>query len=158
MITAAWWSGRPGLRHAIAGLGEGERAFLLAGALLVLGCFVAAQNIGYRAVHLLLVLPPLLALRHGGAGAGGAGGGTGADVGRGVAAHGLLALGEAIGRPHDGAAAVLGDVDRARGAVVVAGDAARGRQRRSSCCSIRRWLSSFAADAPRSHARNHKGT
>jgi hypothetical protein len=53
---------------SIAALTAREQSFLLAGALLVLGCFFAAQNIGYRAVHLLLVLPPLatLARRPGG--------------------------------------------------------------------------------------------
>ncbi|NIJ06801.1 hypothetical protein FHS31_000383 [Sphingomonas vulcanisoli] len=52
--------------EAIAALPLRERAFLLAGGLLTLGCFFTAQNIGYRAIHLLLTLPALLALRGGG--------------------------------------------------------------------------------------------
>jgi hypothetical protein len=43
-------------------LSERERSFLLAGILLTLGCFFTAQNIGYRAVNLVLVLPAMVAL------------------------------------------------------------------------------------------------
>ena len=35
---------------------------LLAGGLLMLSCFFTAQNIGYRAMHLVLTLPALTAL------------------------------------------------------------------------------------------------
>ncbi len=51
-----------GVGRDVAGLTERERLFLLAGALLILGCFFAAQNIGYRALHLLLAAPALTAL------------------------------------------------------------------------------------------------
>lgn len=66
--AAAWWGTRARLAGAVARLDPCEAAFLLTGALLVLGCFLAAQNIGYRAVHLLLVLPSLLALARAGVG------------------------------------------------------------------------------------------
>ena len=53
---------RPFLSAALDQLTPRERSFLLVGALMVAGCFFTAQNIGYRVVHLLLVLPSLLAL------------------------------------------------------------------------------------------------
>jgi hypothetical protein len=53
------------VRDDLAALSEAERSFLLAGAMLVLGCFMTAQNIGYRAIHLLLVMPGVTALWHG---------------------------------------------------------------------------------------------
>jgi hypothetical protein len=56
------WLGGTRLRPDLAALTESERAFLLAGALLVLGCFLTARNIGYRAVLLLLLLPGVTAL------------------------------------------------------------------------------------------------
>jgi hypothetical protein len=43
--------------------GRLENRFLLAGALVVVGCFFAGENIGYRSVFLLLTLPALLPLR-----------------------------------------------------------------------------------------------
>jgi hypothetical protein len=46
----------------LARLTERERLFLLTGALLILACFFSAQNIGYRALHLLLAAPGLTAL------------------------------------------------------------------------------------------------
>jgi hypothetical protein len=51
------------LRADLAALTAAEQAFLLTGALLILSCFLTAQNIGYRAIHLILLLPGLLALR-----------------------------------------------------------------------------------------------
>ena len=48
---------------ALASLTERERSFLLVGALLTISCFFTAQNIGYRVVHMLMVLPALLAMR-----------------------------------------------------------------------------------------------
>lgn len=48
--------------EAIAGLTRREWDFLLVGALITLGCFFTAQNIGYRAVHILLALPGLVAI------------------------------------------------------------------------------------------------
>ena len=59
-------SRRPGIVTAIRFLSEEERAFLLVGALLVLGCFFTAQNIGYRVIHLLLTLPAMTALGYSG--------------------------------------------------------------------------------------------
>jgi hypothetical protein len=53
---------RAGIGQALDRLEESERTFLLAGSLLILGCFFTAQNIGYRATHLVLVLPALTAL------------------------------------------------------------------------------------------------
>ena len=47
---------------ALARLTDKEAAFLQVGALVVLGCFFTAQNIGYRAIHLILCMPGLLAL------------------------------------------------------------------------------------------------
>jgi hypothetical protein len=43
-------------------LPEAERVFLTIGAALMVGCFFAGQSVGYRAIHLLFVLPALLTL------------------------------------------------------------------------------------------------
>lgn len=48
---------------ALARLDARESAFLLVGALMVLGCFLSAQNIYYRCLNLLLILPSLTTLR-----------------------------------------------------------------------------------------------
>lgn len=61
-VAAPLLSSRTAMADGITRLTERERAFLLAGAMMVLGCFFTAQNIGYRAVHLVLVVPSLLAL------------------------------------------------------------------------------------------------
>jgi len=53
---------RPALRDAVAVLTEPELVFLLAGAALVVGCFVLGQSGEYRAVHLLFVLPAFVAM------------------------------------------------------------------------------------------------
>jgi hypothetical protein len=47
---------------ALRRLDEPRRTALLAGALLLVGCFFAGQNIGYRGVFLFLVMPGLYAL------------------------------------------------------------------------------------------------
>lgn len=52
----------PALAAALARIDPNARSLLLAGAVLCTGCFFGHQNIGYRAVLLLLVLPGLLAL------------------------------------------------------------------------------------------------
>jgi hypothetical protein len=52
-----------GMIADVARLSERERAFLLAGVMLTCGCFFTAQNIGYRVVHLVLLLPAIVALR-----------------------------------------------------------------------------------------------
>ncbi|MBC2665215.1 hypothetical protein H7F51_06770 [Novosphingobium flavum] len=58
---------RPSASAAISPLTQPERVFALAGAAMVLGPFFTAQNINYRAVHMLLMLPALVALRETGA-------------------------------------------------------------------------------------------
>lgn len=52
----------PAVRASIARLCPRQNFFLVSGAALVAGCFFAGQSIDYRGVHLLLVLPGLLAL------------------------------------------------------------------------------------------------
>ena len=54
---------RPATGAAMAQLSVRERDFLLIGALMTIGCFMSAQNISYRTINLLLVLPSLTALR-----------------------------------------------------------------------------------------------
>lgn len=61
--VALVWALRPGLADQLATLDRRERAFLMVGALLIIGCFFSAQNIGYRAIHLILTLPALLVIR-----------------------------------------------------------------------------------------------
>ncbi|HEY5210817.1 MAG TPA: hypothetical protein VIJ42_15370 [Stellaceae bacterium] len=51
-----------GSRAVVAKLPEPERLFLLMGAALIVGCFLAGQNIGYRGIDFLLLLPGLMAL------------------------------------------------------------------------------------------------
>jgi hypothetical protein len=53
---------RPATSAALDRLTELERMSLLAGSLLIVSCFFTAQNIGYRATHLVLTLPALTAL------------------------------------------------------------------------------------------------
>jgi hypothetical protein len=49
--------------HAdLARLTPRERSFLLVGALMCCSCYFSAQNIGYRAINLILVMPALTAL------------------------------------------------------------------------------------------------
>ena len=52
---------QPGLMR----LSDAERVSLTVGATLIVGCFLAGQSAGYRAIHLLFTLPPLLALAAG---------------------------------------------------------------------------------------------
>jgi hypothetical protein len=47
------------MQSGLAGIPEAERVFLTVGAALMVGCFFAGQSIGYRAIHLLFVLPAL---------------------------------------------------------------------------------------------------
>jgi len=47
---------------AMESLQEATFLFMAIGALLIVGCFFAGQNIGYRGIHFLFVLPALLAL------------------------------------------------------------------------------------------------
>jgi len=53
---------RPAVTSALGRLTEAEGTALLAGGLLILGCFFTAQNIGYRVIYLVLTLPALTAL------------------------------------------------------------------------------------------------
>jgi hypothetical protein len=53
---------RPGIRGALRHLTERERLCILAGALLVCGCFFAGRSVGYREVVILPALPGLLTL------------------------------------------------------------------------------------------------
>jgi len=66
VLAALVCGGTIGLRAAfaadLAALTAQERVFLLAGALLILGCYLTAQNIGYRAINLLLILPGVTSL------------------------------------------------------------------------------------------------
>jgi hypothetical protein len=50
------------LRPAVGALTPAETVGLMVGTVLILGCFVMGQSVEYRAVHLLFVLPLLLAL------------------------------------------------------------------------------------------------
>jgi hypothetical protein len=54
---------RPAAAAAAAALTPREKTFFLAGAAITAGCFFTAQNVDYRAVHMLLMLPSLTALR-----------------------------------------------------------------------------------------------
>jgi hypothetical protein len=62
MLTALLRGQDPVLHNMLEGVGATERSLLLVGGVLCTGCFFGHQNIGYRAVLLLLVLPGLLAL------------------------------------------------------------------------------------------------
>jgi hypothetical protein len=53
---------RPDQRQALVALPARTGALLVAGAAIISGCFFAADNIGYRGILMLLVLPGLLAL------------------------------------------------------------------------------------------------
>jgi hypothetical protein len=53
---------RTEFRTAVSALPDTDAAFLLTGATLIVGCFFAGQNVGYRGIYLLLVLPGLLTL------------------------------------------------------------------------------------------------
>jgi hypothetical protein len=55
---------RVDFRACVEAIPDRSHQFLLIGGLLVVGCFFAGQNIGYRGVFLLLILPGLLALTH----------------------------------------------------------------------------------------------
>jgi Glycosyltransferase family 87 len=52
----------PRLRTALANLDDRNRVPLIVGSLVIVGCFFAWQNLGYRGIYLLLVLPGLAAL------------------------------------------------------------------------------------------------
>jgi hypothetical protein len=62
VVRARRFAGAAALRDRFAGLAEAERVPLVVGALVLVGCFFAGQNIYYRAVFILMTLPGLLAL------------------------------------------------------------------------------------------------
>ncbi len=65
-LGALAWGLRTGLGERLHGhlalLSPRERSFLLIGSLLTCACYFSAQNIGYRAINLILVLPAITAL------------------------------------------------------------------------------------------------
>jgi hypothetical protein len=62
LYRARRWVLDTDLRDRFTRLAEAERMPLVVGALVLVGCFLAAQNIYYRAVFILMTLPGLLAL------------------------------------------------------------------------------------------------
>jgi hypothetical protein len=60
LLIALWR--RPAWSRALPALAADEAVFLIAGAVVTLFCFMAAQNIEYRAIFLLLTLPGLARL------------------------------------------------------------------------------------------------
>jgi hypothetical protein len=54
---------RTSTRLSLAALMENERSFLLVGAILLVSSFFAAQNMPYRAMSLIMVLPAIISLR-----------------------------------------------------------------------------------------------
>ncbi|MGH6983612.1 MAG: hypothetical protein ACREEI_05230 [Stellaceae bacterium] len=55
--TAALLARQLALNQAYAALPEVERVFLAIGGLLMVGCFFVGENVAYRGIHLLFVLP-----------------------------------------------------------------------------------------------------
>ncbi len=64
LVTALRLAWRDELRAGLSLISDRAYRFLLVGVVLVVGCFFAGQNIGYRGVFLVLILPGLLALTH----------------------------------------------------------------------------------------------
>ncbi len=62
LVAAALRGMAPERGEELSNLTETERTFLFVGSILLLSCFFAAQNIGYRAINLILVVPGLIAL------------------------------------------------------------------------------------------------
>lgn len=62
MAAGLAWTTVRGVRSAVAAFATRDRAFLLAGAALLVGCFFLSQNVAYRGIDLLLVLPGLMRL------------------------------------------------------------------------------------------------
>jgi len=55
----------PALRQGFGAMGARERDWLLAGALVITGCYFLGQNVGYRGIYLMIVLSGLVVLlRH----------------------------------------------------------------------------------------------
>jgi hypothetical protein len=62
LLMALRLAGRTDLRTSLAELPDRTHQFLLVGGVLIVGCFFAGQNIYYRGVFLLLIVPGILAL------------------------------------------------------------------------------------------------
>jgi hypothetical protein len=62
LVTALRLAKQAGLRAILADIPDRTHRFLLIGGVLVVGCFFAGQNINYRSIFLLLILPGILAL------------------------------------------------------------------------------------------------
>ena len=63
VVQAAWLGRSAGLVRAFAQTPDRESLFLVIGALLILACFFAGQNIAYRGVFFVFVVPGLVAMR-----------------------------------------------------------------------------------------------
>lgn len=61
-LLTGWLATRPALRAALADLPVAHATFLAIGAALMASCFAAGQNVAYRGIHFLFVLPGLLLL------------------------------------------------------------------------------------------------
>ena len=61
-LTAARLAGRDDFRASLNMLADGTYRFLLVGSVLIVACFFAGQNINYRSIFLLLILPGSLSL------------------------------------------------------------------------------------------------
>jgi hypothetical protein len=62
LVMAVRLARRADLRAGLAAISDRTHRFLLIGGILVVGCFFAGQNINYRSIFLLLLLPGTLAL------------------------------------------------------------------------------------------------
>ena len=62
LVVALRFARRDDLAAGLTAISDRAHRLLLMGGVLVVGCFFAGQNVGYRGVFLLLILPGLLAL------------------------------------------------------------------------------------------------
>ncbi len=62
LTLAFWLATRPAFRSAFAALSAVERVFLVVGSVLICGCFFAGQNVSYRGIHFLFLIPGVVAL------------------------------------------------------------------------------------------------
>jgi hypothetical protein len=63
--VAARLASRADFRSALASLSPAEHGFLVIGAVLIAGCFLVGENVSYRGIHLMFVVPGLAALAGG---------------------------------------------------------------------------------------------
>ena len=62
-VWRGWWlAGAGGVRRALTGMSAWEANMLVAGSVLICGCFFAGRSLPYRGIMLMLVLPGLLRL------------------------------------------------------------------------------------------------